>query len=68
MTEQKSDVLFFVVVVVQVPEAFQMLIEKVDRTMKHAIEVEEKIPMEHVTNFDEVLHSANSSLQCTCAL
>ncbi|CAC5377738.1 POLE [Mytilus coruscus] len=37
-----------------VPEAFQNLIDKVENTMKHAIEVEENIPMEYVTNFDEV--------------
>ncbi len=28
--------------------------DEVERTMKHAIEVEENIPMETVTNFDEV--------------
>ncbi|XP_070201892.1 DNA polymerase epsilon catalytic subunit A-like [Littorina saxatilis] len=37
-----------------VPEAFQTLIEGVERTMKHAIEEEEKIPMDQVTNFSEV--------------
>ncbi|KAK3107356.1 hypothetical protein FSP39_012618, partial [Pinctada imbricata] len=37
-----------------VPEAFQNLIDKVDCTMKHAIEEEEKIPFDQVTNFDEV--------------
>lgn len=30
------------------------MIDKVDRTMRHAIEEEEKIPMDTVTNFDEV--------------
>lgn len=38
----------------KVPEAFQNLIDRVEKTMKHAIEEEEKIPMETVTNFDEV--------------
>ncbi|XP_022098482.1 DNA polymerase epsilon catalytic subunit A-like [Acanthaster planci] len=37
-----------------VPEAFQTLMESVERTMRHAIEEEEKIPLETVTNFDEV--------------
>ncbi len=36
------------------PEAFQNLIDNVERTLKHAIEVEENIPMDTVTNFDEV--------------
>lgn len=37
-----------------VPEAFQKLHDDVERTMKRAIQVEESIPMEDVTNFDEV--------------
>ncbi|CAE1311507.1 POLE [Acanthosepion pharaonis] len=37
-----------------VPDAFDTLINAVERTMKHAIEVEEKVPFEQVTNFDEV--------------
>ena len=48
----------------QVPEAFQELIDKVPKTMKHAIEEEEKIPIETVTNFDEV--RGNSSNR-TCS-
>ena len=43
-----------------VPEAFQKLHDDVERCMRRAIEVEEKIPMEDVTNFDEV--------SCTCLL
>ena len=39
---------------IQVPAAFQMLHDAVERTMKHAIEEEEKIAMSSVTNFDEV--------------
>lgn len=38
-----------------VPEAFQKLHDDVERCMKRAIEVEEKIPMDQVTNFDEVI-------------
>ncbi|XP_077998858.1 DNA polymerase epsilon catalytic subunit A-like [Glandiceps talaboti] len=45
-----------------VPEAFQQLIDTIDRTMKHAIEVEEKIPMEKVTNFDEVCEDIKDKL------
>ncbi|XP_053408498.1 DNA polymerase epsilon catalytic subunit A-like [Mercenaria mercenaria] len=37
-----------------VPEAFQNLIDKVEGTMKFSIEVEEKIPMDQVSNFNEV--------------
>ncbi|CAH1796227.1 unnamed protein product [Owenia fusiformis] len=37
-----------------VPEAFQTLIDKVEQTMRHAIENEEKIPFDTVLNFDEV--------------
>ncbi|KAL8598378.1 hypothetical protein ACOMHN_032655 [Nucella lapillus] len=37
-----------------VPEAFQKLMDSVERTMKHAIEEEEKVPIEQVTNFPEV--------------
>ena len=38
----------------QVPEAFQNLIDKVESTMKFSIEVEEKVPLDQVTNFNEV--------------
>jgi len=38
----------------QVPEAFQTLISRVTETMKHALEVEEKVPLDQVTNFNEV--------------
>ncbi|XP_022256094.1 DNA polymerase epsilon catalytic subunit A-like, partial [Limulus polyphemus] len=37
-----------------VPEAFQKLISKVQKTMGHAIEEEESIPLDQVTNFEEV--------------
>ena len=36
------------------PSAFQTLIDEAEETMKFSIEKEEKIPMEYVTNFDEV--------------
>lgn len=36
------------------PAAFDFLIQRVDRTLRHAIEEEEKIPLEQVTNFNEV--------------
>ena len=38
----------------KVPDAFQKLIDNVESTMHHAIVEEEHIPMETVTNFDEV--------------
>lgn len=46
--------IFFFLFLIQVPDAFDTLINAVERTMKHAIEVEEKVPIEQVTNFDEV--------------
>ena len=46
----------------QVPEAFQKLIDNVEITMRHAIEQEEKIPLETVTNFDEVKITSQNSL------
>ncbi|XP_071480194.1 DNA polymerase epsilon catalytic subunit A-like [Diadema antillarum] len=45
-----------------VPEAFQGLIDDVERTMKHAIEVEEKIPINTVTNFEEVCEEIKEKL------
>ncbi|GFN92313.1 DNA polymerase epsilon catalytic subunit a-like [Plakobranchus ocellatus] len=45
-----------------VPAAFQMLHDAVERTMKHAIEEEEKIPMSSVTNFDEVCKDVKEKL------
>lgn len=44
------------------PEAFQKLIDNVEITMRHAIEEEEKIPLETVTNFDEVKITSQNSL------
>ncbi|XP_052253908.1 DNA polymerase epsilon catalytic subunit A-like [Dreissena polymorpha] len=37
-----------------VPEAFQNLIDKVERTMRFSLEVEQHIPSDTVTNFNEV--------------
>eukprot|EP00898_Chlorokybus_atmophyticus_P000434 jgi/Chlat1/1391/Chrsp12S02054 len=37
-----------------VPEAYQQLIDNLDRDLKYAIEVEEKVPLDSVTNYDEV--------------
>ncbi|XP_036454918.1 DNA polymerase epsilon catalytic subunit A [Colossoma macropomum] len=36
------------------PAAFDFLLQRVERTLRHAIEEEEKIPLEQVTNFNEV--------------
>lgn len=38
----------------QNPAAFDFLYQRVERTMRHAIEEEEKIPLEEITNFNEV--------------
>ena len=43
-----------------VPEAFQGLHDDVERCMKRAIEVEEKIPLDQVTNFEEVSYIFSS--------
>lgn len=44
----------------QNPAAFDFLIQRVDRTLRHAIEEEENIPLEQVTNFNEVSQSQYS--------
>lgn len=38
----------------QNPAAFDFLLQRVEKTIHHAIEEEEKVPMEQVTNFQEV--------------
>lgn len=38
----------------QNPAAFDLLLQRVEMTLRHAIEEEEKIPLEEVTNFQEV--------------
>ncbi|GBP24391.1 DNA polymerase epsilon catalytic subunit A [Eumeta japonica] len=45
------------------PQAVEKLIETTEKTMKHAIEVEEGIPLELVTNFDEVCTEIKTKLQ-----
>lgn len=39
---------------IKVPAAFDRLTNSIKATMRHAIEVEEKIPMDSVTNIEEV--------------
>ncbi|XP_049878007.1 DNA polymerase epsilon catalytic subunit 1 [Pectinophora gossypiella] len=46
-----------------VPSAVDKLIESIEKTMKHAIEVEEGIPLELVTNFEEVCGEIRAKLQ-----
>ncbi|CAG9565610.1 unnamed protein product [Danaus chrysippus] len=46
-----------------VPSAVEKLIENIEKTMKHAIEVEEGVPLELVTNFDEVCSEIREKLQ-----
>ena len=36
-------------------ETITDLMDKVERTIKHAVEVEEKIPLDQVTNYNEVI-------------
>ncbi|XP_035661114.1 DNA polymerase epsilon catalytic subunit A-like [Branchiostoma floridae] len=45
-----------------VPEAFQQLMDKVERTMKFSIEEEEGIPVDQVTNFEEVCNDIRRKL------
>ncbi|XP_075222044.1 DNA polymerase epsilon catalytic subunit 1 [Lycorma delicatula] len=45
-----------------VPEAFNMLIDSVENALKHAIVEEEKIPIDTVTNFDEIASEVKSKL------
>lgn len=51
-----------------VPEAFQQLHDDVERCMRRAIEIEEKIPMEEVINFDEVTHHELNKLSTKLTL
>ncbi|CAH4036854.1 unnamed protein product [Pieris brassicae] len=46
-----------------VPSAVDKLIENIEKTMKHAIEVEEGIPLELVDNFDEICGEIKAKLQ-----
>jgi len=44
------------------PEEFQKLIDGVESTLKHALEEEEKIPLDKVLNFDEVALAIKAQL------
>ncbi|KAK3853994.1 hypothetical protein Pcinc_039493 [Petrolisthes cinctipes] len=44
------------------PEAFQKLLDNVDRTIKFCLEVEEGIPLEQVTNYQEVVDDIKAKL------
>ncbi|XP_026760531.2 DNA polymerase epsilon catalytic subunit 1 [Galleria mellonella] len=46
-----------------VPSAVEKLMDNTEKTMRHAIEVEEGIPLEMVTNFDEVCGEIKGKLQ-----
>ena len=45
-----------------VPSAVEKLIDGIDSTLKHAIEEEEKIPLDMVTNIDEVKEEIKAKL------
>ncbi|XP_059750084.1 DNA polymerase epsilon catalytic subunit A isoform X1 [Balaenoptera ricei] len=44
------------------PAAFDFLLQRVEKTMRHAIEEEEKVPVEQVTNFQEVCDQIKTKL------
>ncbi|KAM9811154.1 DNA polymerase epsilon catalytic subunit A [Neosynchiropus ocellatus] len=44
------------------PAAFDFLLQRVERTMRHAIEEEESIPLEQVTNFNDVCDEIKDKL------
>ncbi|OWK14641.1 POLE [Cervus elaphus hippelaphus] len=44
------------------PAAFDFLLQRVEKTMRHAIEEEEKVPMEQVINFQEVCDQIKTKL------
>lgn len=46
----------------QVPEAYQKLLNNVERTIKFCIEVEQGIPLEQVTNYTEVVEDIKAKL------
>ncbi|XP_028851833.1 DNA polymerase epsilon catalytic subunit A isoform X2 [Denticeps clupeoides] len=45
------------------PAAFDFLLQRVERTLRHAIEEEEKIPLEQITNFNEVCEEIKKKLR-----
>ncbi|XP_048467692.1 DNA polymerase epsilon catalytic subunit A [Rhincodon typus] len=46
------------------PAAFDFLLQRVEHTMRHAIEEEEKLPIDQVTNFQEVCDEIKKKLNC----
>ncbi|KAF2353054.1 DNA-directed DNA polymerase family B multifunctional domain [Trinorchestia longiramus] len=46
-----------------VPEAFQNLLDNLDRTLKFTLEVEEGVPVSEVTNYDEVAQEIRGKLE-----
>ncbi|KAK2845413.1 hypothetical protein Q7C36_010267 [Tachysurus vachellii] len=44
------------------PAAFDFLLQRVERTLRHAVEEEEKIPLEQVTNFNQVCDDIKKKL------
>ncbi|XP_075389510.1 DNA polymerase epsilon catalytic subunit A isoform X1 [Tenrec ecaudatus] len=44
------------------PAAFDFLLQRVEKTLRHAVEEEEKVPIEQVTNFQEVCDQIKSRL------
>ncbi|XP_018009711.1 DNA polymerase epsilon catalytic subunit A isoform X2 [Hyalella azteca] len=46
-----------------VPEAFQNLLDNLDRTLKFTLEVEEGVPLTDVTNYDEVAQEIRAKLE-----
>ncbi|KAI9558619.1 hypothetical protein GHT06_015407 [Daphnia sinensis] len=45
-----------------IPQAFDTLLEGIERTIKHAVEEEEHVPIEQVTNLDEVMDDIKEKL------
>ncbi|XP_048412228.2 DNA polymerase epsilon catalytic subunit A isoform X2 [Stegostoma tigrinum] len=46
------------------PAAFDFLLQRVEHTMRHAIEEEEKLPIDQVTNFQEICDEIKKKLNC----
>ena len=44
------------------PEAFDSLMESLDRTIKFTLEEEEKLDLDDVTNYDEVVNDIRNKL------
>lgn len=50
----------------QNPAAFDFLVQHVEKTLRHAIEEEEGLPLDQVTNFQEVCHSRHGWAELSC--